>query len=416
MKIDNTHLSSLDLKRNILNERNKPKADNIEPRSRVSENNRDLAPFKTNTDKPENTVRDIAISLGQQKSLLQLRHKTFSLMQILNHFNRVDSPFHSERPFSGNTNVLQIRSFNLDAIRGADISDLSVDVKQVARAQKNEGIEMNSNALATEAGFSEGQHHIAMNVNGRDVNIRFNVSANDRVEDVQRRIADAINDSRVGIRASVSLDEETGMSSLVINSMETGIDRDGHPNFTFRSIAGNAVEVSGIDNITQEAQNSIYRVNRSWGLGEWQSSRSNAVTVGPGISVQLVGTGRVQFSMGRDESVQSSTMKDMARLFNDLMAFARDNEQGNSIIQEMSSIAKESSSILSNIGISLDQDGFMLIDDERLNAAAASGELEQFALQDGTDFIAKLARLLENIDKNPMALFDVETPLVDILH
>ena len=104
----------------------------------------------------------------------------------------------------------------------------------------------------------------------------------------------------------------------------------------------------------------------------------------------------------------------MAGLFNDLMTFGKDNEHGDSIARELLAIAQESSSILNRIGISLDQDGFMRVDEDKLRAASSSGILEQFALKDGTDFISKLSQLLESIDKNPHALFGVESTFVDV--
>jgi len=420
MKIGNTfNTGSLDWKNNIPENTNDSVKQKTEPVSRAHVSKEARAPVDSNA--PKNAAKDIITSFGFKQSLLQLTGQAFSLKQMLNQLRGTDgfenSLFHTKRPFSGNTNVLQIRSFNLAAMRGADISNLSVDVMQVAQAQKNEGTAMNANALATEAGFTEGSHHIVMNVNGRDVDIRFDVSATDRAEDVQRKIANAINNSNNDVQASVSIDKETGMSSLIVESKETGENVEGLPNFTFKSIKGNAVEISGIDNIAQNAQNALFRVNHGLhSTGELRSSRSNTVDIGYGITAQLLGTGRTQIISGRDESIQFNTIRDMANLFNDLMAFGKDNEHGDSLVQELSTIANESSSVLNRIGISLDQDGFMRVDEDKLRTAAASGALEQFSLRDGTDFIDKLSKLLESIDKNPMVFFGTESPLVDVLH
>ena len=425
MKISNTFVSSnIDWKKDISNDESKTKkiaSEHIDLQNKATSSKRDLATSKANTSTQDNAVKDFITSFGFKQSLVQLSSKTFSLKQILNQLRGSDglenSLFHAKRPFSGNSNVLSIRSFNLAAMKGADISNLSVDVMQVAQTQKNEGAAMNSNASATEAGFSEGSHHITMNVNGREVDIRFDVSASDSVGDVQRKMANAINNSNSGIKASVSLDEDTGKSSLIIESKETGVDIEGQPSFTFKSVKGNAVEISKIDNNIQEAQNALYRVNRGFhSLGEIKSSKTNTVDIGFGITVQLFGTGTSKISLGRDNNVQFNTIRDMAELFNDLMAFGKDSEHRDYIVQELSAIAQESSSILSRIGISLDQDGFMRVDEDKLRDASSNGMLEQFALKDGTDFITSLARLLENIDKNPMVFFGTESPLLDILH
>ncbi|MDR2568992.1 MAG: hypothetical protein LBD23_01675 [Oscillospiraceae bacterium] len=425
MNIINTfYANEIDWKNNSYkNKQNDAKSivDNTDLRSKLSGDVRNSVTLETDADTPENAIKDFITSFGFQKSLLQLKRKTFSLSQILNQLRGSNglenSLFHAKRPFSGNTNVLQIKSFNLAAMRGADISDISVDVRQIAKTQKNESAEMNTNALATEAGFTEGSHHIKMNVNGRDVDIHFEVSAKDRVEDVKRKIAEAINTNRIDVRATISINEDTGKSSLVIESTATGVGVEGQPHFTFKSIVGNAVEISGIDNITQNAQNAHFRVNRGfYSVGELQTSRSNTVNVGPGITVQLVGTGRAGLSSGRDVGVQYDIINDMARLFNELMMFGHDSEHGKVFMPELAAISNESSSILSRIGINVDQSGFMRIDEKRLKDAAVNGELERFALHDGKDFINSLAKLLEQIDNNTMAFFKVENPMLDILY
>jgi len=197
VKIDNSFIpGNIDWKNNVAGDdpkNGKPVVNNIDTRNKTSDSIRGLSVSKTKTNKPENAVKDAITSFGFKQSILQLTGQAFSLKQMLNQLRGSDglgnSLFHAQRPYSGNTNVLAIRSFNLASLRGADISNLSVDVMQVAQAQRNEGTAMNANASAIDAGFSEGSHHIVMNVNGRDVDIKFDVSSSDSVDDVQRKIA-----------------------------------------------------------------------------------------------------------------------------------------------------------------------------------------------------------------------------------
>lgn len=343
-------------------------------------------------------------SVAFRSSVLSISNRSDEMIQTLNTMRGIGknatSPFQAKRPESDNADALAVRSFDSSKSTGLDLSKLSVDVVQVALSQKNEGPAMIANARATASGFSLGSHKMAITVGDKQFDISFNVSSTDTNRDVQQRIAAAINNvSGIGVTASVSSDAKTGTSSLVLQSA-TGVNNTGQPNFTVRSVSGNAVAIAGIGEITQEAQNAQFKVNNG-SEGTLQTSKSNDVDLGFGLTARLSGTGSAKFAMGRDESAQINAVRNMVNSFNNLMEAAKDSGHGSSLERELNRTAGAFTSTLNRIGVSFDKDGFMRIDADKMNKAAGSGDLEKFGTRDGVSFMNSLSRLSESVKKNP---------------
>jgi len=349
-------------------------------------------------------------SQAARNSIVSLRQTSEALTQSLNAIrgigNAFNQPMQARRPVSQNTEALNINSFDSNRIRGAGTEDFSVEVLQLAQTQTHEGEALSATARASEAGFSVGAHHIEITVGNRRFDFNFNVSENDTVRDVQTRIANAINArSDVAVSASVNFDQEAGTSALVLSSSQSGIDPDvgpGQSNFSVRSVTGNAVETAGVDMATTLAQNAAFRVTRGF-TGAVQTSRSNNVDLGFGISAELRQTGTTEVQMGRDIVTQQNAFRHMVNSFNDLVDSARNAGRGSALANELGGIVRNFSSQLERIGISLNSEGRMQIDEARMASAAESGELEEFARRDGFNFMSRLGRTASNVSGNPAA-------------
>jgi len=339
-----------------------------------------------------------------------LRQASDTLTQALNAIrgigNTLNPPMQARRPVSQNTDALAISSFDPNRIRGAGLDNFSVEVLQVAQTQTHEGEALNATARASESGFSVGDHHLEITIGDRRFDFHFSVSENDTNRDVQQRIANAINArSDVAVNATVNLDQEAGTSTLVLASTRSGIDESvgvGQPNFSVRSVTGNAVEAAGVDIATTRAQNAAFRVNRGF-TGAVQTSRDNTVDLGFGISAEIRETGTTDVEMGRDIVTQQNAFRHMVNSFNDLVEAARNAGAGGALANELGGIVRNFSSQLERIGISLNSEGRMQIDEARMAAAAESGELESFANRDGFNFMSRLGRTAQNVSGNPHA-------------
>ena len=346
-----------------------------------------------------------------RNSILNVRTHAENLRTSLNNIRGIgrnnNSPFGLIRAVSGDTDLMRITGSDANRLRNLNVTNFTVDVVQVAQAQRNEGASLTASDLAVNSGFTAGSHQMTLNVGGRNFDINFNVSATDTNRDVQQRIANAINNRNIGVTASVSADANAGTSALVLQSSETGINIAGQPNFTVTG--GGAL---GVGTITQQAQNAEFRVNRGF-TGALQTSRTNEVNLGFGITAELRAVGRVEVNMARDEVAQINSIRDMVNNFNALMQTAQDNSPGRNISrleQQLTGLVQANSSTLSRVGISMNRDGFLSIDENRMRTAAESGALERFATDGGSTgnfgFVNRLARTVDNAIRNPAGLMN----------
>lgn len=345
-----------------------------------------------------------------QASLLNVRQAADSMRATIDNMRGASSNFGMIQPVSGDEDMLRITSADANRLRNAQPGDFSVDIVQLAEAQRNEGAALTASDLATDAGFDVGNHHIALNVGGRQFDVNFAVSATDTARDVQQRIAHAVNAraSATGVTASVDYDRDTGLSSLILESTRTGVDRAGQPNFTVTSDTGNALEVIGVEDITQQAQNAQFRVNRGSITGALRESRTNDVDLGHGITAQLRDVGQVQVTMGRDVDGQVGNIRSFVDSFNSFLEAARGGASGagNRLERDLTRLTEAFSATLQRVGINRDDSGFLRIDESRMAAAAESGVLERFAHDGGNrgtfGMINRIGRMADNVSRNPM--------------
>jgi len=141
-------------------------------------------------------------------------------------------------------------------------------------------------------------------------------------------------------------------------------------------------------------------VNRGF-TGALQSSRTNEVDFGFGMSGRLQDTGTVQVSMGRDETGQINAFRHMVNSFNDLASAAGNSPR---MQRELGSLVRGNTVSLRRIGIDVNG-GRMSINEDRMQRAAESGELESFVSRDrvgsNSGFFNRLTRIASDADRNP---------------
>jgi len=281
-----------------------------------------------------------------------------------------------------------------------NISSMTVRVDQVATGQRNDGNRLTANA-AYEG--NTGTNQFSIETGGRTTQFSVNVQEGDTNRDVQQRMAEAINKSNVGVRATVETNAETNSSVLRLESTSTGTDPRN--NFTVSDTSGNLVAQTGANDIARQGQNALYSVDG----GPQRSSQTNTVFLGNGVTATLNSASEeaVRITWGREANVTKSAVEDMVKSYNDLYSAAaeRTNDpRAQNLASRMLSIAGTYSNSLSNIGIGFDNSGRMTINSDRMNQAAESGRLDQFFTENAGrnfGFTNQLGRLADSVSRNP---------------
>jgi len=304
--------------------------------------------------------------------------------------------FNQRTMVSSNTDAMTV-SFTGSNL--SSVNDMTVQIDQIAMGQLNEGSRMNASASY---GGDRGVNRFEIETGGKTTQLSISVAAGDSNRDVQQKMATAINNAGIGLRATVETDSKTNSSMLRIESTNVGTDEKNA--FSLRDFTGNAVAQTGANEVSRQRQDAIYRVND----GPTQVSRSNTVNLGNGVSATLkaaTAEQSVTVSRGRDMSMVRGVVENMVRSYNSLFSAAAENVndfKAQSLASRLMNVASAYSRSLSEVGIGFDSSGKMTVDSNRLNQAFESGKLEQFFTDGGRSFGfgASLGRLADNVSSN----------------
>jgi len=297
---------------------------------------------------------------------------------------------------SSNTDAMTV---NFSGSNLSSMSDMSVKIDQIAMGQLNEGSRLSSSSLYS---GDRGTNRFEIETGGKTTQLSINVTAGDSNRDVQQKMATAINNAGLGLRATVETDSATNASMLRIESNNVGTaERNA---FSIRDITGNAAAQTGANEVSRERQDAIFSVNG----GPAQVSQSNTINLGNGLSATLRAASDedVTITRGKDITRAVSAVESMARSYNNMFSAAAGNigdPKAQGLTSRMINVSSAYSRVLSEIGISFDGSGRMILNMPILNRAAENGKLEQFFTENrgkNFGFNASMGRLADNVSTN----------------
>ena len=178
-----------------------------------------------------------------------------------------------------------------------------MEVHSLATSQENLGFFLPGNSRAA---LSPDTYSFDVNINDMNYEFQFSVGENETNQAVQERLVRLINNSDIGLRASLA--ESEGRTSLRLTSEATGLT--GGKDYIFAvsddhtSKTHGAVEYLGLDYTSREASNASFSVN-----GEELTSPSNHMTLDQLFDVRLTGisSGAQPARIGLKTDVESLT-------------------------------------------------------------------------------------------------------------
>jgi len=312
----------------------------------------------------------------------------------------LSGPAFSQRSMvSSNADVMTV---SFTGNNPGSVGDISVQVDQIAMGQQNEGSRLSSSALYS---GDRGVNRFAIETGGRTTQLSISVAAGDSNRDVQQKMATAINNAGLGLRATVETDSQTNMSMLRVESTNVGTaERNA---FSITDVTGNAASRLGANDVSRVRQDAIYRVNG----GQAQVSQSNTVNLGNGVSATFSAASNqtVTVSPGRDMNFIRGVVESLVRSYNNLFSAAAGNVndlKAQSLASRLMNVSSAYSRSLQDLGIGFDSSGKMTVDSARLNQAFEEGRLENFFTENSGrnfGFGASLGRLANNVQNNTSA-------------
>ena len=273
---------------------------------------------------------------------------------------------------------------------------VTIKVDQIAAGQLNEGKKLNSSSSFDASGTST----FYIEAEGKRTEFSISISKTDTNFDVQQKMANAVNNAGITVKATVETNSDNNQSTLKLESTNTG----NYANFTVSDVAGDLTTATGINDVSRDARDAVFSV----GGGPMRTSSSNTVDLGNGMKVTLnqASTEAVTIKLANDTAPAIKAVEDFVRSFNDLYKEGIKNssdQKAEDLASKMLSIGKTYLNGLSAIGISFDKEGMMTINTEKLNTAAENGKLQQFFTENSGrnyGFTNQISKLSNNVSSN----------------
>ncbi len=288
---------------------------------------------------------------------------------------------------------------------GDELPSYEIEVNSLATAQVNAGKYLPSDEPVA---LPPDTYSFDINIDDLNYEFQFSIKPTDTNRDVQERLSRLITNANIGIRAQV-VPGEDNTSYLRMESSTTG-RKDGR-DYIYRvsdhrtSKTSGTVDYFGLDHVATEASNASYIVN-----GEERTSTSNRFNLDRIYEIELTGVSSEEgetASIGLKTDVESLTenVNTLVRGFNSfLQAVAEytDNQpKSNQLFHEMSGVARVFAKELTSVGLNLNLDGTLEVDDETLKQSAMSEDAAE-AFSPLKSFTNAVLRKSNQVSLNPM--------------
>ena len=289
--------------------------------------------------------------------------------------------------------------------KNGEIPSYKIEVESLASAQVNLGKYLPKDSID----IFPGSYSFDMNVGGQGYEFQFSIREEDNNYDVQSRISRLINNSNINLISSVEEDGE-GNSSLRIESKQVGVRDDENPRvFELFDSAGSIwegpVSYLGIDNVVREATNAYFTVN-----GEMAESTSNTFILDKNYEVTLRGVSSLDglsttigIKPDTEAAVEnvSNLIGGYNQFINAMRAYSDSEPRSDSLVREMQHIAGAYSEDMERIGIAVDDDGNLSVDEKKLGNAIAMEDMES-SVSSLKQFSNAMLRKSRQVSLNPI--------------
>jgi flagellar hook-associated protein 2 len=253
-------------------------------------------------------------------------------------------------------------------------ADYKIEVSQLAT-----GKSISYNELSSTGKDLVKDGSISINNGKSSYTLDVNTENTSNNKDAMNKIAETVNKANIGVNAAVI--EKDGKSSLKLQSTTTG--ENSKLTVAFGSDLSNSVSVK----TTEEGKNAKYRVN-----DVDYTSESNNVNISSTVKASLNKIGKAEISSDNVDSKKIvDAVKKFANDYNKVVNFLDKNSDKSTKLENLSESfksTKNSRSSLSEIGITVGDDGKLSINEEKLAGALKSDAKKVKSIFSGSSGIA----------------------------
>lgn len=284
------------------------------------------------------------------------------------------------------------------------VPDLELEVRSLASPQENMGLFLPADETT---GFTPDTYSFDIGIGGMNYEFQFSVGEGETNRSVQERLVRLINNSDIGVKAS--LNESEGRTSLCLTSESTGLSAGKNHIFTISdshtSQKTGTVEYFGLNYTSRGASNASFLLN-----GEERSASSNHFTIGKMFEVQLKGISPedrpTRIGLKTDVESLADNISHLIGSYNEFIkaasAYSGSQTRSRQLVQEMSAIASLHGESLEATGINIQEDGTLSVNELLLRRSARQSEDINETFGYLKNFANNLLRKSNQVSLNPM--------------
>lgn len=285
----------------------------------------------------------------------------------------------------------------------------NIEVTALASNQVNQGTFLPSDE---KAGLPPDTYSFNVAINDLNYEFQYNVRGGDTNRDVQERLARLISNADIGINADV-LSDDKGRTSLRLASVATGVKNNKDYIFQISdeqaSKQTGTIDYFGLDSLSQRPSNATFLLN-----GEPRTASSNHFTIDKVFEVTLNGVSNTEgetaeIGLKTDLDSLSENVNNLVHGYNSFVKAAAEyldsHPRSGKLINEMNHISRHYQSTLGEIGITLEQNGQLAVDDSAFRHSMLNDESHS-QLSTIRDFTNSVLRKTNQISLNPMEYVD----------
>lgn len=356
----------------------------------------------------DNSADSKAYAIGLKENARELKNTISSLGGFDEDVLDEAAFLNKKEAYSGNEAVASVSYIgNMDD--AAFAPTLALEVHSLASPQVNMGHFIPS---STAMELTPETYSFDLSINDLNYEFQFQVNSDDTNIDVQNRLMRLVNNADIGITAEVIEDGE-GNSSLKLTSQKNGTSEDRK--YVFRisdgqtSKTAGVVDYLGIDKVSRTPSNAEFTID-----GTAHSSSSNTFTLEKNYQVTLNGVspeGSAPINIGMKTDVENLTgnLQQLAGGYNQFLRaaieYTQKHPRSNQLVSEMWHLAGSFSESLSDIGMNIEEDGSIQIDENMLQQSIQDGKIEN-GFEQIKNFTKALYRKSGQVSLNPMTYVD----------
>lgn len=234
---------------------------------------------------------------------------------------------------------------------------LSIKVDSLATGQTNTGTYL----PADESSFSPGDYSFGIAVGKNRYTFNINIHDGDTNQQIQRKLANSINNNNIGIRAGLRNNSIDGTNALILRSESVG--KPNHDDLFFRfdeSLLNNDItKALGVANVEISPANAEFYIN-----DVFHTSISNRISLNHCVDLDLLSASDepVNISLIPDEKKISDKLDDFVYSYNQLVDISRKGirpKGATRLFHDVTGIARHHQSELSAVGVTIDENGYL---------------------------------------------------------